>query len=158
MLNPGAQLPDIARPIVGEQRVHRLGRKIDNRFFVRFREMPHERMHQQRDVVFAFAQWRHRDANDVEPEKEIIAKFSIAHQRLEIFVRRGDEADVGTQSLISADPLKRPLFADDPQQFDLRARRDFGDFVEKNRAAVRLFEPAHAPLVCTGECAFFVAE
>jgi hypothetical protein len=52
--------------------------------------MPHKRAHEKRDVVFAFAQWRHGDANDIEPKEEIVPEFPLADKALEIFVRRGD--------------------------------------------------------------------
>jgi len=46
--------------------------------------------------------------------------------------------------LIAANTLKRAILAHDAQQFDLGARVDLGHFVEENRAAVGLLEPADA--------------
>jgi len=40
----------------------------------------------------------------------------------------------------------------------LRARIDLSDFVEENRAAVRLLEPTDAPFVRTCKRAFLVTE
>ena len=62
------------------------------------------------------------------------------------------------QRLIAANTLKCAALAHDAQQFDLRARIDLGDFVEENRAAVGLLEPANAPFVCAGERAFLVTK
>ena len=62
------------------------------------------------------------------------------------------------QCLIAANTLKCAVFAHDAQQFDLRARIDLSDFVEENRAAVGLLEPADAPFVCACERAFLMTE
>ena len=107
---------------------------------------------------FRVAQRRHRDVNDVEAEVEVVAEFSLGHQLLEVLVRRRDQTNIGAQGLVSADPLEGALFADHAQQFHLRARIDLADFIEKNRAAIRLFEPADPALVRAGKRAPFVPE
>src|SRR5207248_6818651 len=108
--------------------------------------------------LLSFAQRRHGDAYHVEAEIKIVAKFSFAHHLFEIFVRSRDDPYVRMQSLIAANTLKCAVFANDAQQFDLRARIDLSDFVEENRAAVGLLEPADAPFVRASERAFLVTE
>src|SRR5438552_7243881 len=90
------------------------------------------------NIFLALAQRRHGDAHDIEAKEKIVAEFSFAHERFEILVGGGDESHVRAQGLIAADTLESALFADDAQQFDLRAGTDFGHFVEKNCAAVCL--------------------
>ena len=68
MFDGGAQLADVARPIVSQERVHRFGRKIDNFLVIRFGKVPQKRAHQQGNIVFAVAQRRHHDPHDVETE------------------------------------------------------------------------------------------
>ena len=46
----------------------------------------------------------------------------------------------------------------DTQQLHLRARIDLRNFIQENRAAVGLLEPADAPFVCACERPFFVTE
>ena len=60
--------------------------------------------------------------------------------------------------MIATHALKRSLFADHAQQLYLSGRRNFGHFIQKNRAAVRLLESSNPAFVGAGERAFFVAE
>ena len=78
-------------------------------------------------------------------------------QLLQILVRRGDQPHVGGQRLVRADALKRPL-AQKAQQLDLDGGVNLADLVQEQRAALRLFEAADAPLVGAGERALLVAE
>src|SRR5438128_3535834 len=120
--------------------------------------MPQESANEKRNIFFSFAQRRHGDAHDVQAKEKIVAEFSLAHEGLEILVGGGDESHVRAQGLIAADTLESALLADNAQQFDLRAGTDFGHFVEKNCAAVCLFEPANPAFVRAGERAFLMAE
>ena len=61
------------------------------------------------------------------------------------------------QGLVRADALKRPL-AEKSQQLDLDRRVNFADFVQEQRAALRLLKPPDAPFVSAGERALLVAE
>ena len=158
MLDRRAQFAHVARPIVSEQRVHRVGGQLEQRFLIRLAEMPQKFANEKRNIFLPLAQRRHGDVHDVETEIEIVAKFSLLHQLREVLVRGGDEAHIGAQELVAAHALEGALFADHAQQFHLRARIDLADFVEKNRAAIRLLEAPDAPFVRAGERAAFVAE
>ena len=114
--------------------------------------------HQEGNVFLPLAQRRHRDVDHVEPKVEVVAKFSIGHELLQVLVRRRDQANVRAQSLVPAHPLKGALFAHHAQQLHLRARVDLANLIEENRAAVRLLEPADPAFVRTGERASLVAE
>ena len=50
------------------------------------------------------------------------------------------------------------FFLNSAQQFHLHGKRQVGNFVQKQRAAVGVLEEAQAVLVRAGEAAFFVAE
>src|SRR5437868_5193947 len=97
---------------------------------------------EQRNIFLSIAQRRHGDTHDIQAKEKIVSKFSLAHERLEMLVCGRDNAHVRAQRLIAADALEVALFAHDAQQFDLGARIDLGNFIEKNGAAVRLLEPA----------------
>src|SRR5215469_12813553 len=44
------------------------------------------------------------------------------------------------------------------QERDLSLHWEFADFIQKQRAAIRSFEPSHPPLQGSGEGSFFVSE
>ncbi len=121
-------------------------------------EVSQESAHEKRNILLPLAQRRHRDVDHVQAEIEIVAKLPLAHQLRQILVRRRDQAHVRLQELIAAHALEGALFADHAEQFHLRALVDLADLIEKNRAAVRLLEPADAALVRAGKCAAFVPE
>src|SRR6266699_2045368 len=131
---------------------------MDKWFVVCFAEMPQKCANEEGNIFFSFPQRRHDDAHDVQAKEKIVAEFSFTHERFEILVGGGDEPDVSAQGLIAADTLEGALLADHAQQFDLRAGADFGHFVEKNCAAICLFEPADPAFMRAGERAFLMAE
>src|SRR6185369_3804910 len=59
--------------------------------------------------------------------------------------------------MISTDSLEVP-FLNDPQQFSLKGKRQFCDFVEKDGPSIRIFESPLADLCGSGEGPLFVAE
>src|SRR5205807_4063488 len=99
---------------------------------------------EKRDIFLSVTKRRHGDAHNVQAKEKVVPKFPLAHERLEILVCRRNQPHVRAQRLIAADALEGALLADHAQQFHLRARIDFGHFIEKNRAAVCLFKSADA--------------
>ena len=65
--------------------------------------------------------------------------------------------DVDRDRFVPADALEL-LLLQQPQHLALRGGRHVADFVEKNRAAVALLEPADVPAVGAGEGPLLVAE
>ena len=49
----GAQLADVARPVVSEKRIHRVGRKIDKRLIVCLAEVPQESADKDRNIFLS---------------------------------------------------------------------------------------------------------
>src|ERR1700733_10601713 len=95
--------------------------------------------------------------HDIEAIKEIVAKFALPHQRLQILVRGGDDAHIDLDILVAADPLDG-LFAEGAQKFHLSRRVDLADFIEKNRTVIGLLESARATLRRAGKGALLMAE
>ena len=59
--------------------------------------------------------------------------------------------------LAAADPLEL-TFLEHPQQFGLRFKRHFADFVQQQGSAVSQLEAAFAPPVGPGESTLFMSE
>lgn len=76
---------------------------------------------------------------------------------VEIDVRGRDDPHVDRDRFLPAEPLDL-AFLQEAQQARLAFDRHVADFVEKQRAAVRRFDPARAPLVRAGERAALIAE
>ncbi len=92
-----------------------------------------------------------------EPVIQILTETPRAHIGFEIAVGRGDHAHIDTDRTIAAE---RPEFAllQHAQQLDLKGRAGLADFVQEERAAIRLLEEANAILDRAGEGATLVAE
>ena len=114
-------------------------------------------LHEQRNVVAAFAQRRQLHRDHVQPVEEILAKRSVGDHPREIRVRGGDDADVDLDRVRVADALELALLQH-AQQLRLQRRAHRPDFVEEERALVRLLEPALPVGDRAGERAAHVAE
>ena len=120
-----------------------------------FRENPREVVHEQRNVLAAVAQRRHDNRDDVQSIEQILAELSFGNLGLERLVRRGDHAHVDRDRLRAANAIDDAIF-EHAQHLCLRARAHVADLVEKERAAVRLFEFSGAIRDSTGERSFDV--
>jgi hypothetical protein len=118
----------------------------------------HEEMFgEKQNISAALAERRHREHQDIQPEKKILAKTAGFDGSGEIHIGEGDEARFDAQSLRSAEAFKRPLLQD-AQKLALRPSRKSGDLVENNRAAAAKFEAAEFAVDSAGESAALVAE
>ena len=115
------------------------------------------RLGQRQNVLAPLAQRRDVQLHHVQPVKQILAKTAGFDFLLQIAVARGEDARVGVDFAVRADALKSPVLRH-AQQLGLQRRRHLGDFIQKNRAAVRLLKPADALGVRAGERALFVPE
>ena len=109
------------------------------------------------DVFLALAQRRHLDGDDVQAVVEVLAELAGRDHRRQVAVGRGDQPDVDLDGAGAAQPLEFVLL-EHAQDLRLRVRAHVADFVEEQRAAVGLLEPADALLVGAGEGALLVAE
>ena len=80
------QLPDVARPVVVDQKLHRLGHKAELRLpggilkpLILLAVLPEKMLHQQRDVVFSVTKGRQCDVDYVEPVIKILAEPPFFH-------------------------------------------------------------------------------
>ena len=121
------------------------------------RALLQEVLAEQRDVLGPFAQARQADADDVEAMEEVLAEQSLAHARLEVLVRRGDDAHVRFQGRVPADAVVVAV-GEDAQQAGLQLGRHVADLVEEQRAALGLLEASAALGSSAGEGAALVAE
>ena len=117
----------------------------------------HEVLDEHQDVVSPLSQRRHLDGEHVEAIKEVLAKASIGHSGGQVTVGRRDHSNVDFDRLCSPDSLELSLLQDS-QERDLCVGRKFTHFIEKDRAAMSLFEAAEPPLRRSGEGAFLVAK
>src|SRR6266536_965953 len=114
-------------------------------------------IYEQRNILFAVAQRRQFDRKNIEQVVKIIAKGTVRDSRLQITIRRRDNADISAQNFRAAHAFKL-AFLQNAQQCDLRLHWQISYFVEKNRAAFRQFESTQPPLNCPSKCSFFVTK
>ena len=88
---------------------------------------------------------------------QVLAERSLAHQRLEIAVRRGDHAGIDHNRTLAADAFEL-AFLQHAQQLGLHRRGHVADFVEKEGPAVRLLEFSEMPRGSAGERSALVSE
>ena len=84
-------------------------------------------------------------------------RWNRSSRKRQVLVGRSDDADVDLDRLLPADPVELAL-GQHAQQARLQRRRHVADLIEKQRAAICLFEPSHPPGIGTGERAFLVPE
>ncbi len=101
---------------------------------------------ERRDVVFAPPERRDGDADDVQAVEEVGPEPAFRHERVEVLVGRGDDADVGPERLVRAEPVELPVL-EEAQELDLGLGGEVADLVEEDRAAGRGLELADLPFV-----------
>src|SRR5256885_13383591 len=97
-------------------------------------------LYQRSDVVAPRPERWKPKGNDVHSVEEILAKHAIVHHRFEIAVGGEDEARVDSQGLVTPESFELASL-DQTEQFGLHGRRDFADFVEKERSAFGELDP-----------------
>ena len=97
------------------------------------------------------------DADDVQTVEQVLTETPLADQALQVLVGRGDDAYVHLDRFMPADPVELSV-GQHPQQTGLQFRRHITDLVQKQGAAVRLFETSYAAPLGPGEGPLFVAE
>src|SRR5258708_21480197 len=91
------------------------------------------------DVFFAFAQGRDEEGNHVEAIKKIFAEVAPRYFFFQILVGRSDDPHIDGDSLSAADG-REALFFQSAQDFRLSFQTHVSDFIEKDRAPVRLLK------------------
>src|SRR4029453_3382998 len=110
-----------------------------------------------RNVPRAFAQRRNADREYRQPKIQIFPELLRGDRRLQLAVRRGNDADVDVKRLRAADTFE-PLFLERTEDLCLEPQREIPDFVEKQRAAVRELKSARFAGGGPCKCALFMTE
>src|SRR5689334_20423272 len=97
------------------------------------------------------------DREDIQPVIQVHAKTAGADFAEQIPVGGRDDADIGVDRPVSTHAFEFP-FLQYAKQRNLHLRREFSDFVEKDRAAVCRLKPSDALLQGSGESSLFMAE
>src|SRR3546814_3636193 len=95
------------------------------------------------DIVAPLAQRRDMNRYDVQPVIEILAKALLGDLGGQVARRARDDADIDADHGAAAD-AGEALIGENAQDLALRGQRHVGDLVEKQRAAMRLFEQARS--------------
>src|SRR5262244_2167636 len=77
--------------------------------------------------------------------------------RTELFVRRGDQAKLGSLPAVASHTLERVLLHH-AQKFGLQCGRQFADLIEKQRAVVGERERPFSGGNCSCECSSFMSK
>ena len=100
---------------------------------------------------------RQVQADDVQAIKQILAEFSLGDAFSQILVGGADDAHVNR--LFGVVPqLAYAAFLNDAQQFDLHGKRQVGNLIQQQGAAVGRLKKAVPVFIGAGERAFTVAE
>ena len=156
-LGEAHELADVPGPAVALEEGDGVVGQGDFAHPVFFRKIRSELSEQQVDIVFPFAQGRDADAGGGEPVVEILAELPAPDGVVQVDVRRGDDADIRPLDLVAADLAVFPVLEDTEKEC-LRKEGEFGDFVEEEGSAVRLFEIAGPVVRRPGIGAFDMAE
>ena len=81
---------------------------------------------------------------------QVFAEHPVFDALLQVLVGSGNHARVGLDGDVPAHPVKMPV-AQHTQQAGLQVKRHVADFIEKQRAALGLFEAATAHGLRAGE-------
>src|SRR5258708_15087765 len=111
----------------------------------------------ERNIFFALAQGRYEEGNHVEAIKKIFAEVAPRYFFFQILVGRSDDPHIDGDSLFAADGREALLFQC-AQDFRLSFQTHVSDFIEKERATVRLLKFSFLVGCRPGEGSAMVAE
>ena len=150
------QLPHIARPLVGAQRLRKIGRKT-HLFVALEGKFLGKKIQQQRYIDRALTQRRRADGQHIETVVQVFPKPAGNNLRLQVAVGSGNHPHIDLYRLGTAHRIHHPLLQH-PQQLDLQLQRQVTNFIQKNRAIVGQLEAALAVCGSAGESPFAVPE
>src|SRR5436190_9978338 len=139
------QLADVARPLIRAQLVDGRGRQHQRLLVQIAAELVDEELREHRDVAVTLAQRRNGNGKHRQPEEQVLAELPRGNGRLEMLVRRRDDADVDMEETRAADALEL-LLLERAQDLGLQRERQLADFVEEQRPAMRELELPRLPI------------
>src|SRR5579885_598427 len=152
-----AELAHVTRPGVAHELGERLVREAVDALLAGHLAVPQELADEQRDVLDALAQRRNAQRHDVDAVVEVLPHPSLRHELGQVHVGRADDPHVHLDAAVRAELLDLPLL-EHAEQLELHVERDALDIVEKERAAARQLDLAHAVVNRARERAALVAE
>ena len=131
-----AQLADVARPLMGTERVDEI---LAERYLRRSGRFLGEDMSDERALVRSIGEPRQRQHEALQPIEEILAKLAPPDLLLQLAVRRAHQPDADLDRRFGA---RRDHFAllQNVQQSSLERRRQVADLVQEQHAAVGLYD------------------
>src|SRR5712691_5741200 len=114
-------------------------------------------MRQGIDVFAAVTQWRDVDLDGIQAKEEVLAEPAGSSLRIHVGVGGREHSYVDAPSRGRADTLEISRFQN-AQEFRLQVKRNIGDFVQEQRAAISEFETPDAIGPRIGKRAFYVTE
>src|SRR5437762_7636689 len=114
-------------------------------------------IYQQWDVFRAFPQGWHVNRKNIQPVKQVVAKFPLLNHLSEFAIGGCDQACIGSQGARASQPFELP-FLEHAQQLGLKLERDVADLIQKYRSAISQLKAADALSNSAGKSAFLVAE
>src|SRR5512132_1793007 len=151
------ELTNVPGPRVVAEQLQRVTPPPRFRLTASLQELLGEVLYQLEDVVSALSQRRNREGNNLQSEVQIFAECTCPHRALEIVIGRRNDAHVGANHLVAAEPLDL-LRLDGAQQLGLGVRTEISNFIEKESSAMRQLESSDAQLRRPREGSPFVAE
>src|SRR5260370_3927215 len=93
------------------------------------------------NVLAALAEWRKMNRKDRKTIEQVAPESSFFDRAFQIDVRRSDHARVGLEHFAAADARELAVLKH-AQNTHLRPQTHLADFIEKQCAAMRFFEPS----------------
>ena len=151
------QLTDVARPWIVLENFNGFVVQTQGRHAVLLTEIGGELPKQQMHITSPLPQGRELNGHLAQTVVQVFPEPSARDGVVEIHVGRGHDPDVGFLDFGRTDLEELACFQN-AQQTDLCCQRQFSHFIQKNGAAVGLFEIALACVRGAREGAFFVAK
>src|SRR6267142_3358212 len=114
-------------------------------------------IYQQWDVFRTFPQGWHVNRKNIQPVKQVFAKFPLLNHLLEFAIGGRDQACIGSQCACASQTFELP-FLEHAQQLGLKLERDVADLIQKYRSAIGQLKAADALSDRAGKSAFLVSE
>src|SRR5688572_22016190 len=107
---------------------------------MRLARCPHEFGQQQWQVLFALAQWRYHDMNDIQTVVQVLAKLFVGKFGVKVRLGSRDDSYIDCRiHAVGTDALNVAVLQKSKER-GLHSHAHLADFVEEYRAPMRLFE------------------
>src|SRR5262245_11310053 len=105
-------------------------------------ELRVESLDQQRNVLTPLTKRWQVDRNDIQAIVEVFPERAFLHHLFEVRTGRRNNSDINLDCAVPTDSFEFTLL-NYAQQLHLEDLRHVSDFIEENRSAMGLFEPAN---------------